>query len=115
MRVDIEVITEEFTVREIDPNDSWDIGETGLTVLGVSLTRTDRTWGTEVEGSPGDPAVVLVEHYGDGCTFGSSHCVETRGIFGTEREAREAAALIRTDHGYFGWHIDFLYYGVVLP
>jgi hypothetical protein len=115
MRVDIEVRTEEYTIREVREDNDWDIGETGLNVLGVTLTPTSREYADEVDGAPGDSAVVLVEHYSDGCTFGSSEYVNVKGIFKSMPDAEAFTRLINTDHGYFGNHIDFLYFPVVLP
>jgi len=117
MKLDIQVQASSYSIREADPDDQWDIGEDGLEIHGVSLVRLpdDHKWGEEIDGQPGDPAVVLVEHYSDGCTFGSSEYAEVKGIFRSGLAAQEAAAKIPTDHGYFGAHISFKYFDVTLP
>jgi hypothetical protein len=115
MKVDISVKTEGYTIREVDPNDDWDIGEDGLYITGVTVTRTERDYADSIDGESGDPAVVLVEHYSDGCTFGSSEYAEVKGIFKTYADAESFAHRLNTDHGYFGCHIGFCYFDVVLP
>jgi hypothetical protein len=107
MKVHVSVDTEEYVVREVDPNDSWDAGEQGLYVTGASVQRTDKDYGWDL---PDDTrfCVVLVEHYRDGCTFGSSEYAEVKGVFLTKTEAEEFARVQNTDHGYFGTHIEWL-------
>jgi hypothetical protein len=115
MKVDIELQTKSYVIRDINPDDNWDAGDYGLEVTGVLLRRTDREYADEIDGQRGDSAVVLIEHYSDGSTFGSNEYANVKGIFKTEDEARAHAATIDTDHGYFGGHIAFLYFNVVLP
>lgn len=111
----VDVKTDEYTIQERDENDEWDAGRYGLTVHGVTVLKSDKDYDIEFKGESGSRAVVLVEHYEDGCTFGSSHYTDVKDIFETEADARNFASNIDTDHGYFGHHIDFLYFDVVLP
>lgn len=115
MRVDITLHTDEYVIREIDHDDSWDIGETGLEVQGVSLAPSDKEYDYEVPGRPGDLVVVLVEHYSDGCTFGSSEYAQVRGVFPTHEDAERFAGTVNTDHGYFGSFIAWHYFDARLP
>lgn len=115
VKLDIEIISSEYVIRDIDPDDSWDAGETGLEVHGVKVTRTDQDYGWKIDAEPGDSIVVLVEHYSDGCTFGSSQYAEVKGVFKTMQEAKDHASELDVDHGYFGWHIGFLYFEERVP
>lgn len=115
MLIDITVQEEEYTIRPPDEDDQWSSGDYGLNIYGVTVGRTDRKYGWEVKGRPGDPAVILVEHYRDGGTFGSNEYAEVKGAF-VDRTAAEAhAKTLKVDHGYFGHHIGFLYFDVILP
>lgn len=114
MKVTIDINSDTFWHTEPDPDDQWDSGSAGLEIHGVRVRRTEADYGWEID-SPDFRAVVLVEHYSDGNTFGSYEEAEVKGIFPTAALAREHADAIRTDHGYFGSHIAFLYFDVILP
>jgi hypothetical protein len=112
MKIDVDILTTPYTIREVDLDDSWDAGEDGLHVHGVTAQLTDKEYGWEVkELGPDRTVCVIVEHYSDGCTFGSSEYVETKGVWATEDLARAGCPAI-PDHGYFGNHIAFLYFTV---
>lgn len=114
----VEVSATDYTRRERDPDDRWDNGEHGLTNIGVTVdvarNEREREWAWEVRPAADGSVCVLVEHYGDGDTFGSYERVETKGVYTDESSAREAAKGLHIDHGYFGRHIDFLYFTVKL-
>ena len=114
MKLNIEIETSEYVVREVDTEDSWDQGETGLNVHGVMVTATDKDYGWDIPIGATNRAVVLVEHFGDGCTFGSSEYADVKGVFLTEQDARDYAKTLNIDHGYFGWHIAFKYYDIFI-
>lgn len=109
MKVHASVTTEEYTIREIDPDDSWDAGDYGLHIRGASVQRTDEDYGWVLPDET-RRCVVLVEHYSDGCTFGSGEIAEVKGVFMTEADAEKYAHAQCIDHGYFGSHIDWLYF-----
>ena len=115
MKVDIVVDAHEYVIREIDPTDSWDAGEYGLSIHGVKLRQSTNPYDWSIEAVPGDAAVVVVEHYSDGSTFGSNEYADVKGIFKTHEEAEQFAGTLNTHHGYFGSHIGFLYFDVTLP
>lgn len=114
MKYSASVDSSSYYAREPNPDDQWDSGESALNIHGVTVTRDDK-YGDELSGSPGDTAVVLVEHYSDGDTFGSSEYAQVRGIFSNQEEAEAFAATQKTDHGYFGSFIAWLYFDVTLP
>lgn len=109
MFIKVNIESTEYTIREIDPDDSWDAGETGLRYLGCTAAISQSSGDEEIdfECAPGDTVYVLIEHYTDGCTFGSSEYLECKGVFQTEAEALERSRSIDTGHGYFGSHICF--------
>lgn len=111
MKLIAELETTEYTKREIDPEDSWDAGCYGITLQSVSVyeARSEDLHNNydeafdELPVSIGDEVTVLVEHYGDGCTFGNSEYMEVRGIFRTYEDAKVFSKTLKPDHGYFGW------------
>lgn len=116
VHVIVDVTYDTYTKREIDPTDSWDAGETGLTNINVDVrlaqNESERKYADEVRPAEDGTICVLVEHYGDGCTFGSSEYAEVKGVFTDEADAVLYAKTLNTDHGYFGWHEDFKYFTV---
>jgi len=108
MKLHASLSYDEYYSREVNPDDEWDIGERGLTDISVSLTHTTKDFGYELPDAK--TACVLVEHYSDGCTFGSAEYVEVKGIFPDQAAAEAHAKTLNIDHGYFGSHIQFLYF-----
>lgn len=124
------VATSTFVKRERDPNDEWDIGDEGeeLEDYGVVLdggeiqprrgyypTRSRSLTEEELGFMPkaGDDVFMVIEVYGDGCTFGNqSPLYKPMKIFKTYYEAEawktspEGNAC--KDDGYFGGHKDYI-------
>lgn len=113
MKITVEIVSNPYTIREVDSTDSWDIGEDGLHIHGVAVGKTDKDYDWDV---PDDATnlVVLVEHYSDGCTFGSSEYADVKGVFTHQADAEKFAAAQKIDHGYFGSHIGWRYFEVTL-
>lgn len=114
MKLHADISAEEYELRPIDPTDHWDIGDQGLTNISVSVSLCNTSYGFDVE-PVGDTVCVLVEHYSDGCTFGSGEYTDLKGIFPTQEEAEAFAATLSKNHGYFGSHIDWLYFNETIP
>lgn len=112
MKLVAELQTSEYTKREIDPEDSWDAGCYGITFDSVFVYEAGQSaeWRDldDLPVSVGDEVTVLVEHYGDGCTFGNQEYMEVRGIFRTYEEAKAFSETLKPDHGYFGWFENWI-------
>lgn len=70
-----------YTTREIDPDDSWDIGDSAMDVSCVGASIFERSDSIPISYKvknvkdhfePGDTGYVIWAHYNTGCTFGSS-------------------------------------------
>ncbi len=114
MKLYADVSVDEYYSREPDEDDSWDIGDRAIVSMDVHLERNDKA-GEEVTLAPDGTVCVLVEHYSDGCTFGTAEYAEVKGIFTTEDDARAWAVDQDTDHGYFGSHIEWVYRTMEAP
>lgn len=114
----------EYCIREIDPDDSWDIGDYGLEYDIKSLHR-NKVAGMDVQSvsskgyshgcvqvddiAPGDTAFVVHVAYDTGCTFGynGTYCVAA--IVKDYDEARKIQMDIQNDclnkdgRGYWPW------------
>lgn len=109
MKISISLNTNEYYICEPDPDSKWDHGKQGLELIYVCVNETDKDYEYEIQAEIGDSVVVLIEHYRDGDTFGSSEYMEVKGVYKTQNEAEEASLKINTGHGYFGCHIDFIF------
>lgn len=116
------VETREFTIREADPADDWDRGDDGeeLTDYGVALgvdapSHRSKCFDEKMLGwlpKAGDRVHMVIEEYGDGCTFGSTSPVfRPVHVFRTEVDAQEWVKSPQAeewkDTGYFGGHIGY--------
>lgn len=110
MKIAANVLADDYYIRDPDPDDTWDIGERGLSDIRVEIAQTEADYGYDVTPKADGTVCVLVEHYGDGCTFGNSEYAEVKGVFTDLADAELYANSLNTNHGYFGWHIDFLYF-----
>lgn len=108
MKVCVELDTEEYYINEPDPEDSWDSGKRGSILRSVRVVTTDKQYGDEIDAKVGDNVFVLIEHYGDGDTFGSGEYHEAKGVYKTHKDAEQAANNKSTHHGYFGWHEEWI-------
>lgn len=110
VRVYAKVLAEEYYEQEPDPNDQWDSGTRALRDISIEVGLTTERYGYDITPAADGTVCVLVEHYSDGCTFGSYENAEVKGVFTDEVDARLFANSVNKDHGYFGSHIDFLYF-----
>jgi hypothetical protein len=124
----LEVPIHRYTVREIDPTDSWDAGETGINFDVTRIARSNnslRGWDVEKvfldywnkwesDDIPiGSPAFVVVVYYSTGNTFGREEALDFPAVKATYEAAQEVVADIRLDkkglmpwNGYFEYVID---------
>lgn len=80
MKIVVTAETEEWSTRERDPNDEWDIGDTDGRVSNV-VAYVDSinehfyygaSAGKEIDATAGDTVYAVVADYNSGCTFGQS-------------------------------------------
>ncbi len=116
MKLYASVSSDSYYTREIDTTDSWDIGDQVLSNIAVEVYQApDKEYGVEVTPAADGTVCVLVEHYRDGCTFGSSEYTDLKSIFTDEVDAQAFANKQKIDHGYFGRHIKWLYFTEKVP
>lgn len=109
-KIDIILDIEEEFIREPGTSFKEDRGDISLILHGISAyVTTQKYFDFEIDAKIGDPIIVLIEHYSDGDTFGTSENMDVKGVFKTLDEAEKARKAINISHGYFGSHIDFLF------
>jgi len=121
MRVNVEF--SRYTIREIDPDDSWDAGETGIELGGAYVVNDDFYADYNSLEVPDDAKYVVVVKYSHGSTFGSEESFEivesfveandaddfARHIAAKEHEAKGSYQLVYNGREYstYAWHDYF--------
>lgn len=90
-----------YCIRPIDPNDSWDIGESGMnvTIKGISHSPPYNDYNYQVVNtrdgfSVGETVYLVWVKYETGSTFGSDETFELLEVFETPAEAQELKTYI---------------------
>ena len=113
--------TESWTTREVDPNDSWDVGDTDGRVSNVVafIERAHGYYGDShgkdiPDAKIGDTVYAVVADYSSGCTFGrSGGHAQVLDFFTTGDEAMDlavAARNLKSSDGYGFAHNGVEYY-----